>query len=87
MKTKTQKKAATKKAEPELIIHIYRETCNVLVWQHGPKKFVWHASQSFNYFFDDEPQDGDLEERGEAKTLQDATQAAFDALADHLDIE
>jgi len=91
MTTKTRKqddpKKAPKKFKPEQLIHIYRQTCDLQVWQHGPKKFVWYATQSFNYYDGDEPQEGDLEERGEAKTFKDAVQAAFDALADHLDIE
>jgi hypothetical protein len=87
MKTKTRVKAPPRKAEPEQIIHIYRETCDLQVWRHGPKKFAWHVQQSFDAFSSDEPQDGDLDEKGEAMTLKDATQAAFDALADHLDID
>ena len=46
-----------------------------------------HSSQSFGPYGDDEPQGGDLQGRGEPEALQDATQAASDALADHLDTE
>lgn len=84
---KTTRSKAKKTAQPKLVLNVYRETFNVSVTQHGPKKFAWWAQQSFDYFSGDEFQEGDLNERGEAKTLQHATQAAFDALADHLDIE
>lgn len=87
MKTATRKKPASKKAKPKKLIHIYRETCDLQVWQHGPKKFVWRVQQSYDSFSTDEPQDGDLDEKGEAKTLQNATQEAFDALAYHIDID
>ena len=87
MKTKIEQKATAKKVEPEVLIHLSRESCDVMVWKHEPKKFVWRVQHSFDKFTSDEPQEGDLDEKGVAKTIQDATQAASDALADHLDIE
>lgn len=87
MKTKARKKAAPKMVEPEMLIHASRESCSLLVWKHGTEKFVWRVQQSFDNFTSDDPQEGDLDVQGEAKTLWSATQAAFDALADHLDIE
>jgi hypothetical protein len=87
MKTTTRSKPKTGKKTAKEVLCIWRQTCSIHVHQHSPKQFVWHAQQSFDSFDGDGPQPGDLDEQGEAKTLEAATQAAFDALADHLDIE
>lgn len=90
MKTATRKKATKKparKTKPKLVLLLHRETFGVSVTQYGPNRFEWSAQQACDCFMSDDPQPGDLDERGEAKTLKAAAQAAFDALADHLDIE
>lgn len=85
--TKSKPKTAKKKAAKPLLVLMNRETCSIYVEQISPKRFYWSAQQSDTCFAEDEPLPGDLDEQGEAKTLQEAAQAAFDALADHLDIE